>query len=145
MRKPSAGKQRVERRDARKAGAARAELEVVGPEDVGRAGLFGRIFDLRVAHDLRRVLERDLRVEPREQGREEARAGLGPREVEGFEDLFDRRKRRGPHARLVSLATMSRTRRRASSENQKSRNGSWSRAWSKRATAAARERRLIAA
>ena len=129
----------IERGDAGEAGAPGAEREVVVPENVGPARLRGGVRDVGVAHDLRGVLEEDLRVEPRIQGFEEARPRLGPGEVEGVEDLV------GCDHRAERRATMSFRRNRASSLNQKSRNGSWSRAWSNLAIAAARERSLIAA
>ena len=128
----------LERGDPRKAGAARPAREVLFPEDVRRSRLLRRIRKARVAHDLRRVLEGHLRVEARKQRLEKSGAGLGAREVERLEDVV------GRNHRPDNRATMSLTRNRASSLNQKSRKGSWSRAWSNRAIAAARERSLMA-
>ena len=117
--KPSSVSKRVERRDTREAGSAGPALEMIGPEHVGRARLRGLLGHLRIADDLRGVLEGHAIVETHEDRFEKPGSGLGPRQIEGLEDLVGRN-----HARLESLATMSRIRKRASSENQKSRKGS---------------------
>jgi hypothetical protein len=51
------GEERIERGDARVAGAARSRLEEVPPEDVRRAWFLGRVGDVGVADDLRGGLE----------------------------------------------------------------------------------------
>ncbi len=138
--------QGLESRDAREACPPGARLEVLRPEDVGSPGLREGVRDLGVSDDLGRVLERHPGVEAHEERLQKPDARLGPRQVERLEDLVGPDHARAqPADRPESLATMSFSRKRASSLNQKSRKGSWSRAWSKRATAAALERRLMAA
>ena len=88
--------ERVEGRDPSETGATRSALEMVVPEDLGRAGFPVEVRLVGVSQDLRSVLERNPRVEALEQRLEKARAGLGPRKIQAFEDVVG-----GNHGKFV--------------------------------------------
>ena len=121
---------RVEGRHAREAGAARAGLQVLAPEERGPARLVRGVERLAVAQDLRRGLEGDARVESDEEALEKARARRRAREIQSLEDVVERERLElglSQEARqpfFVSRATRARMRDWASSENQKVAKGS---------------------
>ncbi len=160
--KPQFAQERVKRRRARKARSPGSGFQVIRPENLGEARLRVPVGNLGVAHDLRSGLERNALVEPRVESLEVANPGFRARQLERLEDLvgrdrhfplrepgqilrFAQEDREGDFAFSVSFSTSAAIRLRASSLNQKSRNGSFFREASKRATASARAPRLTSA
>ncbi len=99
---PQAGEKRVKRRHAREAGPSGAGVQMIGPEEPRPARFFGRVRDLRAAHDLGGGLEGDALVEPRKESLEIAQAWFGNRQIERLEDVFGRDHRSPVILRSVS-------------------------------------------
>lgn len=133
--------QRVERGDPGEAGAARSGLETLAPEGFGQPRFAGGIRLPAVPDDFRRGLEWDALVEAQKEPLEVSDSRVRARDLEIIEDVVDGNGQRFD----VSFSTSAPIFARASGPNQKSRNGSSRAAASNRASAPARERRLISA